>query len=73
MSPQTALHYVGASVKFGDATRPVCWYKPIDAETYRVVYGDLSIRTVRAEDLPKQVHLPQQDTKQYVPLRTDRH
>jgi hypothetical protein len=53
LKPKQDWHYVGASVKFGDATKPVCWYKPIDSETYRVVYGDLSIRTVRAEDLPK--------------------
>ena len=46
-------HYVGASVPFGDSDKPVCWYKPVGSETYRVVFGDLSIKEMVAEDLPK--------------------
>ena len=45
------LSYVGEGVALGDATRPVLWWKPKASETYRVVYADLSIRDVRAEDL----------------------
>jgi hypothetical protein len=30
----------------------VCWYKPVGSQTYRVVYGDLSVRDVAPEDLP---------------------
>jgi hypothetical protein len=30
----------------------VCWYKLKGAKTYRVVYGDLSVKDVAAEDLP---------------------
>jgi hypothetical protein len=45
-------HYVGEDVKLGDANAPVCWWKPIDSKTYRVVYGDLSIRDVKPENLP---------------------
>ena len=45
------LSYVGEGVALGDATTPVLWWKPKASETYRVVYADLSIRDVRAEDL----------------------
>jgi outer membrane lipoprotein-sorting protein len=45
--------YVGEDVKFGDANTPVCWWKPIGSKTYRVVYGDLSIRDVEPDDLPE--------------------
>ncbi len=45
--------YVGEDVKFGDANAPVCWWKPPGSKTYRVVYGDLSIRDVEPNDLPE--------------------
>ncbi len=45
--------YFGEGVKLGDKETPICWYKPKDSETYRVVYGDLSIRDVEEADLPK--------------------
>jgi len=44
--------YVGEDVQVGDAATAVCWYKPQGSATYRVVYGDLSIRDVAPEDLP---------------------
>ncbi len=53
LKPEQDWHYVGAGVPFGDASKPVCWYKPIGSETYRVVYGDLSVRDLLEEDLPK--------------------
>ncbi len=45
--------YIGEDVKFGDANAPVCWWKPPGSKTYRVVYGDLSIRDVEPNDLPE--------------------
>ncbi len=45
--------YVGEDVKLGDANTPVCWWKPPGSKTYRVVYGDLSIRDVEPGDLPE--------------------
>ena len=45
--------YVGEDVKLGDANTPVCWWKPPGSKTYRVVYGDLSIRDVEPIALPK--------------------
>ncbi len=44
--------YAGGGVELGDAEAPVCWYKPKDSETYRVVYGDLSVKDVAEDDLP---------------------
>jgi len=46
-------HYVGENVKLGDADSPVCWYKPTGSQTYCVIYGDLSVKNVAPEDLPK--------------------
>ena len=45
--------YVGENVKFGDADTPLCWWKPPGSKTYRVIYGDLSARDVKPEDLPE--------------------
>jgi hypothetical protein len=44
--------YLGKGVMLGDKDRIVCWYRPLDSKTYRVVYGDLSIKDVAAENLP---------------------
>jgi hypothetical protein len=46
-------HYAGKGVKLGDKTRAVCWYQPESSKTYRVVYGDLSVKDVSPEDLPR--------------------
>ena len=45
--------YAGEDVKFGDADTPIFWYRPEDSETYRVIYGDLSVKDVTPENLPK--------------------
>ncbi|MGA2061645.1 MAG: hypothetical protein ABSG67_14265 [Thermoguttaceae bacterium] len=50
-----SFRYLGKGVKLGDKDRIVCWYKLKDAKdtkTYRVVYGDLSVKDVAPEDLP---------------------
>jgi hypothetical protein len=46
-------HYAGSGVKLGDASKPVFWYRPQGSQTYRVIYGDLSVKDVAPEDLPK--------------------
>ena len=43
--------YAGKGVKLGQAEAPVCWWKPVGAETYRIVFGDLSVRTVDKAEL----------------------
>ena len=46
-------HYAGNGVKLGEADKAIFWYLPEGAETYRVIYGDLSVKDVAAENLPK--------------------
>jgi hypothetical protein len=46
-------HYAGKGVKLGDADKAIFWYRPKGAEKYRVIYGDLSVKDVSKEDLPK--------------------
>jgi len=45
--------YAGEDVKFGEAETPIFWYRPEGSETYRIIYGDLSVKDVAAENLPK--------------------
>ncbi|OHB54639.1 MAG: hypothetical protein A2173_06180 [Planctomycetes bacterium RBG_13_44_8b] len=45
--------YAGENVKYGNADIPVFWYRPRGSETYRVIYGDLSVKDVAGENLPK--------------------
>jgi hypothetical protein len=47
--------YVGKGVKLGDKDRIVCWYKLKGANTYRAVYGDLSVKDVTPDALPLSV------------------
>jgi hypothetical protein len=46
-------HYAGKSVKLGDANKAIFWYRPKDSQTYRVIYGDLTVKDVAPENLPK--------------------
>ena len=39
-------HYAGKGVKFGAADTPVLWYRPAGSQTYRVIYGDLSVEDI---------------------------
>ena len=45
--------YTGKDVKFGDADTAIFWYRPEGSETYRVIYGDLSVKDVAPGNLPK--------------------
>jgi len=53
MSPDSNWRYAGEGVKFGDAGTAIFWYRPEGSQTYRVIYGDLSVREVAPEDLPQ--------------------
>ena len=44
--------YAGEDVKFGDVDIAIFWYRPEGSQTYRVIYGDLSVKDVAAENLP---------------------
>ena len=50
---QPAGHYAGKGVKLGDADTAIFWYKPEGSETYKVIYGDLSIKELAEENLPR--------------------
>ena len=45
-------HYAGQNVKYGDTETPIFWYQPSGPATYRVIYGDLSVKDIAREDLP---------------------
>ncbi|MHC4630476.1 MAG: zf-HC2 domain-containing protein [Planctomycetota bacterium] len=46
-------HYAGQGVKLGDTGKAIFWYRPQGSETYRVIYGDLSVKDVAQKNLPK--------------------
>jgi outer membrane lipoprotein-sorting protein len=48
LAPEADAHYAGKGVRFGAVDKPVFWYRPKQSKTYRVVYGDLSIRQTDA-------------------------
>lgn len=50
---QNKWHYAGKDVKLGDVETPIFWYRPEDSKTWRVIYGDLSVKDVAPENLPK--------------------
>ena len=45
-------HYAGKGVQRGDREKAIFWYKPAGVQTFRVIYGDLSVKDVAAADLP---------------------
>ena len=45
--------YRGRGVTLGVEETPIFWYQPQDSETFRVIYGDLHVEDVAAEDLPQ--------------------
>jgi hypothetical protein len=49
---QGQWHYAGQGVKLGDADKPIFWYQPQGSQTYRVIYGDLSVKDVASDSLP---------------------
>ena len=53
LQTEASARYAGKGVKLGDATKAVFWYKPEGSETYKVIYGDLSIKEVTEEKLPR--------------------
>jgi hypothetical protein len=48
----TGLVWQTAYRLLGNSERIACWYKPKDSKSYRVVYGDLSVKDVAPADLP---------------------
>ena len=46
------FRYLGTGVKLGSADRIVLFYRLKSTGTYRAVYGDLTVKDVKPEDLP---------------------
>jgi outer membrane lipoprotein-sorting protein len=46
-------HYAGAGVELGDNQTAIFWYHPKDSQDYRVIYGDLTVKDVPSDQLPK--------------------
>ncbi len=53
LETQGNWRYMGGGVKLGDASKVVFWYQPQGSSTYRVIYGDLSVKDIAPENLPK--------------------
>ena len=53
LAEMTDWHYAGQGVKLGDAKTAILWYRPNGSEKYRAIYGDLSAKDVKPENLPK--------------------
>ena len=53
MKNEGKWRYAGDGVKLGDGPKAIFWYKPKDSQTWRVIYGDLSVKDINEEDLPK--------------------
>jgi hypothetical protein len=47
------LHWVGGGVRLGDGTTAIMWWQYQNSPTYRVIYGDLTIRDLLPDQLPK--------------------
>jgi hypothetical protein len=58
---QGKWYYAGKGVKLGDADTPIFWYHPKNSQTWRVIYGDLTVEDVNEQDLPQPVE--EEDTE----------
>jgi hypothetical protein len=45
--------YTGKGVRFGEGDREVFRYRATDSQSYRVIYGDLHVEDIPAENLPQ--------------------
>ncbi len=51
MPAKSDWHYNGAGVEIGDSDTAIFWYKPRDSDSYRAIYGNLTIADVAPENL----------------------
>ncbi len=51
--PVGSFRYAGQNVPFGDPETPIFWYQPQGASQYRVIYADLSVKSVSPDELPR--------------------
>ncbi|MHC4693027.1 MAG: hypothetical protein ACYS67_09805 [Planctomycetota bacterium] len=50
------LSYAGGGVRLGDTDSAILSYRPQGSETYRVIYGDLSVQDVAGDNLPTNMY-----------------
>jgi outer membrane lipoprotein-sorting protein len=53
LKPANDPHYAGGGVKLGTPDRPIFWYRPTGAAKYRVIYADLSVKEMAADEVKK--------------------
>ncbi len=53
LETEDKYHYAGKGVKLGDADKAIFWYQPENSQNWRVIYGDLNVKDVAPENLPK--------------------
>ena len=46
-------YYAGKDVTLGDTKKAIFWYLPEHSRNWRVIYGDLSVKDVAPENLPR--------------------
>jgi hypothetical protein len=53
MPPDYDATYTGKGVQLGQSNRPIFRYRPEGSKTYRVIYGDLTVKDVDPGRIPK--------------------
>ena len=51
LKPENKAHYAGGGVKLGTPNRPVFWYKPTGGKRFRVIYADLHVAEMSADQI----------------------
>jgi outer membrane lipoprotein-sorting protein len=52
LDAESNWRYAGRGVSFGDSEKAIFWYRPEGSDRYRVIYADLTVREMVAEELP---------------------
>jgi hypothetical protein len=53
MPPDSGALYTGKGVQLGQAERPIFRYRPQGSKTYRVIFGDLTVKDVEPGQISK--------------------
>jgi prepilin-type processing-associated H-X9-DG protein len=66
---QDEWRYVARDAKLGEAGKPVCWWRPKGSKTYRVLFGDLTVRDMTHAALPPVAQA--KEPLEWLPTRDD--
>ncbi len=50
LKPENEAHYAGGGVKLGTPNRPIFWYRPSGSKQFRVIYADLHVQQISADE-----------------------